>query len=129
MKSVSDIMTTTVRTVHRDTKIGELEDIFAAAKISGAPLVDDSGRLAGFVTKSDISRFDSTGDDPFFVSVQDIASPRAITVGPTSSIQEAAQTMLDEHVHHLVVTDKGSIVGVLSAFDFVSLAVELLGKK
>lgn len=128
MKTVSDIMTTTVRSVHRDTSIGQLEDIFTAEGISGVPLTDDAGQLAGFVSKSDISRFDSMGDDPFFVKVHDIASPKVITVEPATSIEEAGRKMLDEHVHHLIVMQGDKMVGVLSAFDFVKFALNRLGE-
>ncbi len=123
MKAVRDIMTKTVQTVHYDTSVGHLEDIFAAQNISGAPLVDDQDKIVGIVTKSDISRFDSTGDDPFFVKVHSIASPKVATVQPATSIADAGQKMLDEHVHHLVVIEGEAIVGILSAFDFVKLAV------
>ncbi len=124
MNAVHEIMTKTVRTVHYDTAIGHLEDLFADQGISGAPLVDDKGDLVGFVTKSDISRFDSTGDDAFFVKVHSIANPKVITVAPDTPIEEAAQKMLDESVHHLVVMEDESIVGILSAFDFVRLAIK-----
>ena len=123
MKAVRDIMTKTVQTVHYDTSVGHLEDIFAAQNISAAPLVDDQDNMVGFVTKSDISRFDSMGDDPFFVKVHSIASPKVVTVQPATSIADAGQKMLDEHVHHLVVIEGEAIVGILSAFDFVKLAV------
>ena len=123
MKTVRDIMTSTVRTVHYETGIGQLEDIFDAEGISGAPLVDDADKLVGFVSKSDISRFDSTGDDPFFVKVLSIASPKVITVDPSTAITEAGRKMLDEHVHHLVVLENDSIAGIVSTFDFVKLVV------
>lgn len=35
--------------------------------------------------------------------------------------------MLDEHVHHLVVTEGSTIVGVLSAFGFVKLVATASG--
>ncbi len=63
MRTVSDVMTAVVRTMHRDTIVGEVEGIFVNDKISGAPLIDDSDSLVGFVSKSDITRFDATGDD------------------------------------------------------------------
>ena len=129
MKAVRDVMTTDVSTVHFDTSIGHLEDIFSAKNISGAPIVDDQDKIVGFVTKSDISRFDSEGDDPFFVKVHSIASPTVITVQPDTSIEEAGQKMLDEHVHHLVVTEGDKIVGIVSTFDFVKIAVSLLGEQ
>mgnify|MGYP001598916688 FL=1 len=123
MKAVRDIMTKTVQTVHYDTAVGHLEDIFTAQNISAAPLVDDQDKIVGIVTKSDISRFDSMGDDPFFVKVHSIASPKVVTVQPATSVADAGQKMLDEHVHHLVVIEGEAIVGILSAFDFVKLAV------
>jgi CBS domain-containing protein len=121
MTSVRDIMTTTVRKMHRDTIVREAEGIFAAHKISGAPLIDDLGHLVGFISKSDITRFDSTGDDPNYARVYEMANPNVITIGPTAEVEEAAQLMLREHVHHLIVMDGEAIVGVLSAFDFVRI--------
>jgi len=122
MQCVSDIMTSTVHTLSRDTVICDVEKAFLSNSISGAPLVDDSGTVVGFISKSDISRFDSTGDDPFYARAYEIANPKVITTEPSASIEEAAQLMLHEHVHHLVVMDGQKIIGVLSAFDFVRLA-------
>ena len=122
MQLVRDIMTSTVQTVHRDTVINDVEKAFLTNNISGAPLVDDSGTAVGFISKSDISRFNSTGDDPFYARAYEIANPKVITTEPSASIEEAAQLMLHEHVHHLVVMEGQKIVGVLSAFDFVRLA-------
>ncbi len=119
MQMVRDIMSTTVRTISRDAIICDLEEIFVSHEISGAPLVDDSGNLAGFVSKSDVTRFDSSGEDPNYARVYEIASPRVITISPTASIEAAARKMLDEHVHHLVVIESDTLVGILSSFDFV----------
>ncbi len=127
MLLVRDIMTSKVRTLHRDTVISDVEKVFLTNKISGAPLVDDTGTAVGFVSKSDISRFDSTGDDPFYARAHEIANPNVITAEPSASIMEAAQLMLDEHVHHLVVMDGQDIVGVLSAFDFVRVVASASG--
>jgi CBS domain-containing protein len=127
MQLVRDIMTTTVRTLHFDTIVVDVENAFLANDISGAPLVDDSGSMVGFISKSDISRFDSTGDDPFYARAHEIGNSKVITTVPTKSITQAAQLMLDEHVHHLVVLDGQDIVGVLSAFDFVRVLASAAG--
>ena len=127
MQLVRDIMTSTVRTLHRDTIVSDVEKAFLANKISGAPLVGESGSMVGFISKSDISRFDSTGDDPFYARAHEIANPKVITTGPSESIAQAAQLMLQEHVHHLVVMDGQNIVGVLSAFDFVRVVATASG--
>jgi CBS domain-containing protein len=127
MQLVRDIMTSTVRTLHPDTVISDVEKVFLTNKISGAPLVDDKGTAVGFISKSDISRFDSTGDDPFYARANEIANPKVIATEPSASIVQAAQLMLHEHVHHLVVMDGQSIVGVLSAFDFLKVVASASG--
>ncbi len=119
MKTVSDIMSTSVRTIHRDITICDLEEIFIAHRISGGPVIDNSGDLIGFVSKSDVTRFDSTGEDPNYTQVIEIASPLVIIVPPETTIEEAAQTMLEKHVHHLLVTEGEELVGILSSLDFV----------
>ena len=128
MQRVRDIMTSTVRTLHRDTVVSDVENVFLTKKISGAPLVDDTGTAVGFISKSDISRFDLTGDDPFYARAHEIANPKVIATEPSASIAQAAQLMLSEHVHHLVVMDGQNIVGVLSAFDFVRVAASASGE-
>lgn len=121
MKTVCDLMSKTVQTIHRDTIVSELEGIFVTHEISGAPIVDDSDHMVGFVSKTDIVRFDATGDDPFYARAHEIASPKVIKIGSSASIEEAAQMMLNEHVHHLVVMDGETIAGVLSTLDYVKL--------
>jgi len=122
MPTVRDIMTTTVRTMHRDTYVCEVERVFAAGHISAAPLIDDTGDIVGFVSKSDVTRFDSTGEDPSYARVSEIATPKVISIESAATIQEAAQKMLNENVHHLAVVESGQIVGILSSYDFVKLA-------
>lgn len=127
MRLVRDYMTSHVHTLHHETVVCDVEKVFVKSNISGAPLVDDSETVVGFVSKSDISRFDSTGDDPFYARAYEIANPRVITVESSASIEVAAQLMLNEHVHHLVVMDGQTIVGMLSAFDFVKMVAKASG--
>ena len=127
MQLVRDIMTSTVRTLHPDTVISDVEKVFLTNKIGGAPLVDDKGTAVGFISKSDISRFDSTGDDPFYARAHEIANPKVIATEPSASIVQAAQLMLHERVHHPVVMDGQDIVGVLSAFDFLKVVASTSG--
>ena len=51
---VADIMTRDVVTVHQDLTVEEAADLMLARKISGAPVVDDQGRLCGVITQTDL---------------------------------------------------------------------------
>ncbi|MDL2274888.1 CBS and ACT domain-containing protein [Desulfosarcina sp. OttesenSCG-928-G10] len=51
---VSEIMTQKVRVAHPDWTIEEVADLLLQNKISGAPVVDDEGKLCGIITQSDL---------------------------------------------------------------------------
>lgn len=124
VRSVREIMSESVCTIHRDKLVCEVEGIFVANEISGAPLVDDDGRMVGIISKSDVHRFDFNGGDPYEARAWEIAHPRVITIAASAPVTEAARKLLDEHVHRMVVTDGEAIVGIISSFDFVKLMVD-----
>ncbi len=117
-------MSNSVITIHRDKLVCEVEGIFVAHEIGGAPLVDDDGRMVGIVSKSDVNRFDFTGGDPNEARAWEIASPRVITIAASASVTEAARKLIDEHVHEVIVIEGEKIVGVISAIDIVKLLVD-----
>jgi CBS domain-containing protein len=122
---VHDIMMQMSLTIHREKPVCEIEGIFIANNISGAALVDDMGNLVGIITKFDMIRHDFTGNDPSYTKAWEIATPKVITIKPSASIIEAARTMLDEKVHHLVVIGESKrVVGMVSAFDFVKIVAK-----
>lgn len=46
--------------------------------------------------------------------VRELMTPRVIAVQPSDSLQFARQRLRENKIHHLLVLDKGRIVGVLS---------------
>ena len=124
MRKVSDIMTPVVCTIPRETLVCEVEGILVANQISGAPVVDKSGKVVGIISKSDIVRFDFTGGNPTEAAAWEIASPGAITVTPCCTLKVAAQTMIDNHIHRLLVSRDGELLGLVSALDFVRLVAK-----
>ena len=122
MSTVRSIMTRNIVKIDRETMICELEGLFISHKISAAPLVDKEGKLAGFVTKSDVNRFHFTEGDPYYTPAWEIASPNVISIDADASIEEAANLMLEKHLHHLLVINSGNMAGLLSSFDFIKLA-------
>ena len=120
-------MSSNVVSVDREKLVCELEGLFISNKISAAPLVDKSGEIVGFVTKSDINRFHFTNGDPYYTRVCEIASPIVVTIDVSASLEEAANLMIEKHLHHLLVVDSSGMVGLLSSFDFLKLVVRKMG--
>ena len=53
---ISDIMTHNVLTLNQDTPIEDAANLMVTHKIGGVPVVDDSGKVVGVITETDIFR-------------------------------------------------------------------------
>lgn len=58
------------------------------------------------------------------VTVGEAMTPSPITVGPNDDVATAAQVMVDNQIHRVLVTDDGKLVGLLSALDVARLVAE-----
>jgi CBS domain-containing protein len=112
---ISDIMTEAAVT---DRPGDTLEQ--AARKMwqqqTGSLLVLEGNDLLGIVTERDVLKAVATGmtlDTP----ISDVMSKDLITVGPGTSLREAAGIMTDKWIRHLPVLDGGKLVGIVSQRD------------
>ena len=71
MLIASDIMTTDVITVKKETTLKELARILYQYHINGAPVVDDEGALIGIICESDLIRKDQKLHIPTVVALFD----------------------------------------------------------
>jgi CBS domain-containing protein len=51
--------------------------------------------------------------------VKDVMSSSLITVSPEDSLADVARILTEHHVHRVLVTKDGRLVGIISALDFV----------
>jgi CBS domain-containing protein len=87
-------------------------------KGTGAALVfdDESPRI---ITERDILYAVGSGKDPDTEKVADHMSDSVISAAPDWSLEQAAEEMVERGIRHLVVVDRGELVGVLSMRDIV----------
>ncbi len=83
----------------------------------------------GILTSTDIcDKIVAQDRDPAQVKVREIMTSPLITVSVNMSMAECARIMHKHNIHHLPVADeKGQIVGMISATDFLVVA-EALGR-
>ncbi len=81
----------------------------------------------GIITSIDIcDTIVAQGRDPSKVKVHEIMSTPLITVTPEMTIDECARVMKEKRIHHLPVADaNGTIIGMISANDFLIVAEQL----
>ena len=87
--------------------------------INSIPIVNEDGALVGILSSHDlVDDWDSE------VRISEIMSTTVYTIDCNASIVEAAQAMRQELIHHLVVTDDGATIGVISTFDLLDAITE-----
>ena len=96
----------------------------AAAKMTekgtGAALVfDEESPAPRIITERDMLLAIGRGQDPDSEVVADHMSDSTISAPPDWSLERAAEEMVRIGIRHLVVVDRGELVGVLSMRDIV----------
>ncbi|MDT8451395.1 MAG: CBS domain-containing protein [Gammaproteobacteria bacterium] len=133
---VKDIMTTSLRTVTSDKKLGEVVSLMCVYRYSGIPVVDD-GKLVGTVSESDVlgkmfpkleDLMDSMSSVDYEalmkqygnvvnIQVKDVMTPTVITVRPEMHILQAASVMCGRKFRRIPVALGDELVGMLSMGD------------
>jgi CBS domain-containing protein len=89
-------------------------------KGTGAALVfDEESPAPRIITERDVLTAVGEGKDPDAEKVADHMSDSVISAGPDWSLERAAEEMVKLGIRHLVVVDRGELVGVLSMRDIV----------
>ncbi len=114
--TVESLMITGVITVNPDDTVGRARELMLGLRIHGLPVIDRLGVVVGFVTSSDLVE-----EWPFGEPIEAVMSSPVHTVEVDAPVAEAAQRMLDERIHHLVVTRKRRPVGLVSSFDLLAI--------
>ena len=116
--TVSSLMQRRVRTIDMDNTVADVETLFVRERLSWAP-VSDSGQVVGVISATDLLRFHATRQDAAPVKAWQLCTYKPLTVAPDTTLEELARLMIAQGIHHVVVKDAGTIVGVVSSLDFV----------
>ena len=88
--------------------------------ISSIVILEDN-KVVGFFTESDLKRkIVAVGKTPD-TSVQDIMIKDLITIDISSTVSDAMKTMMDNDIKHLLIKEKGEIIGIMSFTDFLTM--------
>lgn len=116
MATVRDIMSTDLVTVDASSTVAEAATVMGGRHV-GSALVLEDGRAAGIFTERDVLRalgsdFDAAKDPVGQWMTRD---PEGVDVA--TGVREALRLMLERGFRHLIVTDEGKLVGIISLRD------------
>jgi CBS domain-containing protein len=146
-RRISELMNPDVVCARPGMTVAEVRNLLATRGISGAPVVDDAGKILGVVSQSDLVRQTNipttVGESGHFFTnvstyrdlanlpqdtsdapVETVMSKEVVTVPQDSSAVLGASIMRERKVHRLLVTDQGLLVGVVTALDLLRVVEE-----
>ncbi len=97
----------------------EASRLMSGRRVGAAVVLDPESPGPGILTERDILDAIGKGMDPDKCHVSDHMSDSVISAGPDWSLERAAEEMVKVGIRHLVVVDRGELVGVLSMRDIV----------
>ncbi len=124
---VRDYMATKLITITPEMEILRAACILTENKISGAPVVDQSGKLVGIITERDYLRvvLDAGYYQNYGGQVKNFMSKDVITVTPDESIMTIAKRFMDNAHRRYPVLENDQLVGQISRRDVMRVLEQL----
>ena len=116
-ETVAQLIGAPVRTVAPDASLHDAADAMAAASVGALVLSEGRGSAVGIVSERDLVRALAERRDPATTRTRDIASTTLVWCDARATLAEVAEEMMDRYVRHVLVEDRGRLVGIVSAHD------------
>ncbi len=121
-ETVGDVMSDAILVCRGKTSVVSAARAMTSAGWRSVLVVDVKGKILGVVSGYDLLRFVKEGVGENLI-VRDVMHP-ALTIDIHASLREAADMMIQNHYHRLVVVDKDDPdafpLGAISSFDIVA---------
>ena len=116
---VRDYMDKVVPTLSPETDILEAVAFLLAKHVTGAPVLDDAGKVIGILTEKDCLRLLSTGVDQDMPRgiVREYMTKDVVSVPSHMNVYFLAGMFLTASYRRLPVIDDGKLVGAITRFD------------
>ena len=136
---VKDQMTPNPVCGHPEMPVTEAQALMQEHKFRHLPILDADNKLVGLITQRSLMH--AIPDDldqfgPFVVNyvlaklqAHNIMVRDVITIGPDTTIEEAARIMADNKIGCLPVIQEDELVGIISDSDIFRIMMELLGAR
>ena len=134
-----DLMVPNPISLRAEANISEALRLFTEKGITAAPVIDDSGRPIGVISRSDllvyqwehekqrggayfhassVENVDTTPKPSAMMKVAELMTPAVFSVSEDTPVQRVISDMVGLRVHRLFVVDKdGTLVGIITTMD------------
>jgi CBS domain-containing protein len=118
MTKAKEVMNRCVISVHRDEDVYEAIRIMALHEVTGLPVVNEDGSLAGIITEKDVlALLYQMKDRPG--AVQDFMTTEVTCFDQEDDLLEVAEALRTNHFRRVPILDNGRLVGIISRKDII----------
>ena len=129
-----DLMTTTVHTLSPETTVGQALETLVSLGVSGAPVVDASGKIFGVLTEEDLMLYYEYPEECHYdTAIKDakvlgagLVTRGVISIQPDTPAEEIATLFIGRKIKRVPVVVNARVVGIVSRRDLLK---GLLAKK
>jgi CBS domain-containing protein len=115
---VSTYASDVVARVSGGADLWELAESLVEADV-GALAIGDGNQVTAVVSERDVVRALAARRDPSSTTANDIAHRELVWCDANSTVAEVAEEMMDHYVRHVLLEDRGRLVGIVSARDLL----------
>jgi len=119
---ISNRMTNDPETTSPDETVGAARALMHAGGFRRLPVIDQ-GKLIGIITDRDVRKYSS---DLLGTRVGDAMSSNPITIGPHTTVEQAANLMLLHKIGGLPVVDGGKLIGIVTTTDVLKAFLDIV---
>ena len=127
MFKAKDIMTTKVVTVKRETPIYEAIRTLVERNVTGLPVVNDDGTLAGIMSEKDVLRLLYDIEDKAD-KVEDFMTKGVVSFNQEDSLVDIAECLIKNNFRRVTILAEGKLAGVISRRDVIAYILKLRHK-
>lgn len=123
---IADIMATELVTFSPETIIHKAIQVLLDKRLSGAPVVDDTGGLVGVLSKKDCLRIalSTSYHQDWGGTVREYMAPGVVTLDAATDLVAAANFFLESNYRRFPVVHQGKLVGQVSRADVLRALIE-----
>ena len=124
MFKASIAMTADPVTVTQDTNVYDAIRIMVENDVTGLPVVNEDGSLAGVISEKDVLDLLYNAKDRD-QTVACYMTPNAVTFDQDDSLVEIAECFIKHHFRRVIITADNIVVGVVSRRDIIQYILHL----
>jgi CBS domain-containing protein len=130
-KTVEQFMVTDLFTVRPEDVVRLAASLMHWRHIRHVPVENDDGKLVGVVSHRDLLEHFALGKrvEGTECVVRDIMKKDLITVTPETPTLQALRLMRDKNIGCLPVVRDGRLIGLITAYDFLTVSAKLLEER